>query len=218
VAIYVDSADPEEVKEALAPGFVRGVTTNPILIARTGREPEKAVAEICALGPAEFFYQPFATELEAMEEELHRIQGIIAGLSVRPLFIPKILATWEGLTLVKRLASKWECSVTAVYSAAQAYMARQVGARYVIPYVNRATRFGGDGPRLVAEIAKVLEGSGVEIVAASLKSPEEAIEALVNGAQHITVPFEVLRAMANHPLSLQAAEEFARVPRQRRSL
>lgn len=211
MAVYVDSADPEEIRKALATGFVRGVTTNPILIARTGRTPEEVVAEICQLEPIELFYQPFATGREGMKGELHRIREIATRFPRPPVLIPKIPATWEGLSLVKELAQEGQCSVTAVYSPAQAYLARQAGARYVIPYVNRATRFGGNGPLLVAEIAEVLEGSQVEIIAASLKSPDEVIEALVNGAHHVTVPFQVLKTMANHPLSLQAVEEFASV-------
>ena len=218
MAVYVDSANLEEVREALATGFVRGVTTNPILIARTGKTPEEVVAGICGLEPAEVFYQPSATGKEAMKEELHRIREIVNGFSRPPDLIPKIPATWDGFALVKELAPEWRCAVTAVYSAAQAYLAREAGARYVIPYVNRATRFGGDGPTLVAEIAYVLEGSGVEIVAASLKTPDEVVAVLVNGAHHITVPLNVLKAMANHPLSLQAVEEFAQTSRRFRNL
>jgi len=213
MAVYVDSADAGEIEEALATGMVRGVTTNPILIARTGKTPEEAVAEICELEPAELFYQPFATEPGAMKDELHRIRDIVIRFPRNPVLVPKIPATWEGLALVKELAPEWQCAVTAVYSAAQAYLAQEAGARYVIPYVNRATRFGGDGPALVAEIAAVLEGSGVEIIAASLKSPDEVVAVLANGAHHITVPFDVLKAMANHPLSLQAVEEFAQTSR-----
>ena len=213
MAVYVDSAEPDEIREALGTGFVRGVTTNPILIARTGKPPEEAVAEICELEPETLFYQPSAVGREAMKEELHRIREVTFHFSRRPLLVPKIPATWEGFALVKELAHEWTCAVTAVYSAAQAYLAMEAGARYVIPYVNRATRFGGDGLALLAEISEVLAGSGVEIIAASLKTPEETVGALVNGAHHVTVPLEVLKAMANHPLSLQAVEEFAQASR-----
>ncbi len=206
MAIYVDSADLEEVREALSSGFVRGVTTNPALIARTGRKPEEVIAAICELWPEELFYQPFSTGTEEAREELERIREI-AG----PVLVPKIPATWEGLKLLSELARNgWRCALTAAYSPSQALLAREAGATYVIPYVNRATRQGIDGLELVARISGVLQGSGVQIIAASLKSVEEVLAVMGCGAHHVTVPWPVLRAMADHPLSIQAVEEFSR--------
>jgi len=205
MAIYVDSAELEEVRDALSSGFVRGVTTNPSLIARTGRKPEEIIAAICELWPEELLYQPFSVEPEEAKEELERIRKI-AGL----ILVPKIPATWEGLKLLAELAGKgWRCALTAVYSPSQALLAREAGAVYVIPYVNRATRQGIDGLELVAQLHRVLQGSGVQIIAASLKSVEEALAVMERGAHHVTVPWAVLKAMADHPLSLQAVEEFA---------
>ncbi|HLO13892.1 MAG TPA: transaldolase family protein, partial [Anaerolineales bacterium] len=101
------------------------------------------------------------------------------------------------------------CCVTAVFSAAQALIAREAGAQYIAVYVNRATKQMGDGLALVQDMAKVLTGSQVEIVAASLKSTEEAVAALLAGAQHITLPFEVLANLRVHPLSAKTLEQFA---------
>ncbi len=207
MAVYVDSADLEEVREALSAGFVRGVTTNPALIARTGRKPEEIIAAISELWPEELFYQPFSTGAEEAREELERMRDI-AG----PILVPKIPATWEGLKLLSELAGKgWKCALTAVYSPLQALLAKEAGAFYVIPYVNRATRQGIDGMELVAQISRALQGSKVQIIAASLKSVEEVLGVLSCGAHHVTVPWPLLKAMADHPLSLQAVEEFARV-------
>ncbi len=209
MAIYLDSADLEEVREALSSGIVRGVTTNPALIARTGRKPEEIVAAICEFWPEELFYQPFSTGIEEAREELNRIREI-AG----PILVPKIPATWEGFKLLSDLAGKgWRCALTAVYSPSQAILAREAGAFYVIPYVNRATRQGIDGLELVTQISRVLQGSPVQIIAASLKSVEEVLAVMNCGAHHVTVPWSLLRAMADHPLSLQAVEEFARAGR-----
>jgi transaldolase len=98
--------------------------------------------------------------------------------------------------------------VTAVYTVAQAAVAREAGAKYIAVYVNRATRLLGDGLGLVARMAGVLRGSPTEILAASLKSPEEAAAALLAGADHLTLPLEILEAMTTDDLSLQTAEEF----------
>ncbi len=206
MAVYIDSAEPEEVREALSLGFVKGVTTNPILIARTGRKPEEVVAAISELWPDELLYQPFSCELERAREELEKMRAIAGAI-----LVPKIPATWEGFKLLVDLVrAGWRCALTAVYSPAQALLAKEAGASYVIPYVNRATRQGIDGLELVAQISRTLQGSGVQIIAASLKSAEEALAAVASGAQHVTVPYSVLRAMAEHPLSLEAVEEFAR--------
>lgn len=209
MAIYVDSADLGEVREALSSGFVRGVTTNPLLIARTGQKPEEIVSAISELWPEELLYQPFSTGLDKAREELERMREIAGAI-----LVPKIPATWEGLKLLFELARKgWRCALTAVYSPSQAFLAREAGATYVIPYVNRATRQGIDGLELVAQISRILQGSEVQIIAASLKSVEETLAVLNCGAQHITVPWSILKAMAEHPLSLQAVEEFVQAGR-----
>jgi transaldolase len=98
--------------------------------------------------------------------------------------------------------------VTALFSPAQAYLAREAGARYLIPYLNRSTRLLGDGVALVRAMAAVLGNSSTELVAASIKSPAEAAAALSAGADHLAVPFEVIKQMSHHPLTQQAIEEF----------
>ncbi len=208
MALLVDTARLEEAREALEWGFVFGVTTNPKLMAQVDRPAEEVIAELCRLGPGPVFYQPVALEPAALEAEGRRFAAISPGQVVL-----KITASLENVVVLARLSRDIPCSVTAVFSAAQAYLAAEAGARYVIPYVNRMSRYSGDGLALVREIAAVLAGSGrpAEMLAASLRDVPETIACLVAGAQHVTVPPALIRDMAVHPLSQQAIEEFARV-------
>jgi transaldolase len=99
--------------------------------------------------------------------------------------------------------------VTTIFSPAQAYLAREAGARYLIPYMNRSTRLMGDGADLIASMAQVVDGGTTAILAASIKSSVEAIAALNAGAHHLTLPLQVIKEMAYHPLSEQAIEQFS---------
>ena len=206
MALYIDSALVEEVREALSWGFVTGVTTNPKLLARAGRPAEALIAELCALSPGPVFYQPAADDPRALEEEGRRF----AAISPNQIVL-KICATLPYLAVLARLSPSIPCAATAVFSPAQAYIAAEAGARYVIPYVKRMQPYPGQGVALVEEIATVLGRAGrrTEILAASLGSVPEVIACLKAGAQHVTVPLALIREMAEHPLSQQAIAEFA---------
>ena len=208
MALYLDSAQVEEVREGLGWGLITGVTTNPKLIAQAGRPAEDIVREICALCPGPVFYQPNATNPQALEEE-----GRHFGAISPDQIVLKITASLSHLAVMARLAPDISCAATAVFSAAQAYLAAEAGARYVIPYVNRMQRYSGQGLALVQEIAAVLPATGrrVELLAASLRDVPEALACLIAGAQHITIPLALIREMAEHPLSQQAIEEFAQI-------
>jgi len=119
----------------------------------------------------------------------------------------KIPPTLTGFQFVRQCA-EYPCCVTAVYSPAQALIASEVHARYVAVYVNRATRLLGDGLKLVRDVAEILKHNGTEIIAASIKSPEEACAALYAGARHLTLPYNVLTSLGTHPLSEQTIAEF----------
>ena len=206
MALYLDSADVEEARLAAELGFVAGVTTNPAIMAKAGRPAEEVVADLCAILPGTIFHQVISRPGSTLGAEIERFRAISAQVAF------KIPCTLGYLQVVHGLAQHGLIvAVTAVYNAAQAYTAAQAGARYVIPYVNRATRLCGDGPALVAEIAGVLDGSLCEILAASIKSPAEAVDTLLAGAEHLTLPWEVLAAMAEHRLTELALEEFARL-------
>ena len=200
MALFLDSADVADARRAMELGFVAGITTNPTLIARTGRPALEVIAELCAISKGPVFYQ-LTTGTEGEARRFHALAP--------SRIVLKIPASLSGLRLVASLSSEIPCAVTAIFSAAQAYLACQAGARYVIPYVNRLTRLGGDGIALVRRIAAIL-GPDTELLAASLKSPAEVVDALAAGAHHVTVPWKLIEEMAGHRLSALAVEEFAR--------
>jgi transaldolase len=201
--IYLDSALIEEAKTAIEFGWVKGITTNPTLLAKSGKSPKDTLSQLAAICPGELYYQLYANEFEQMVAEARLAKKIIGDKLVL-----KIPATSLGFRVTAYLAPQMTCSVTAIYSAAQAAIAAETGAKYAIAYVNRATKLLGDGLALVREMNTVLQGSSTTILAASLKSPAEAAAALAAGATHITLPLEILKAMTVHELSEQTAADF----------
>jgi transaldolase len=204
VTIFLDSANLKEAKAAKDMGWVHGLTTNPVLLRQSGLPAAEALANLSALGFPCFFYQltgSSVNDMEAEAETAHAIIGDALVLKVAPHVV--------GIRFLAFNSSKYSCCLTAVYSAAQAMVAQCSGARYVAVYVNRATRLLGDGISLTSEISAVLKGSEVKIVAASLKSPREAVAAHLAGAHDLTLPFAVLQDFARHPLSDQTIDEFS---------
>lgn len=208
--IFIDSAVVEEVARAVDLGFVRGCTTNPALLAKVKEPPRTVIERLCKIVPGPVFYQLTGRSMVEKEQEAREFYRIAPGKIVL-----KIPATTENLSLVTRLTPEIPCAATAVFSAHQTLLAVEAGCSYVIPYVNRATRLLGDGIKLVMEMAVVIKATGkpVGMVAASIKTPEEAAQALVAGAHHLTLPFEVLTALGNHPLSDEAITEFEKISR-----
>ena len=202
--IYLDSALLEEAQAAVAMGWVKGITTNPTLLAKSPLSPAESLQQLSAICPGELYYQLCATDFEGMIEEGHQAAEIVGDKLVL-----KIPATELGFRVTAHLAPKIVCSVTAIYSPAQAAIALDAGAKYAIAYVNRATRLLGDGLALVQSMAEVLKNSKTEILAASIKSPPEAAATLAAGAHHLTVPLSILQAMTTHELSEKTVAEFA---------
>jgi transaldolase len=206
MALFLDSADPEEARDAMSLGFVEGITTNPTLIARTGLSPEEVIPQLCDLCPGTVFYQLMAPTISEREAEAERI------LALRPRQIGlKIPASLENLALVSRFVGEVPVAVTAIFSVAQGYLATLAGADYVLPYVNRVTRLYGDGFAFVRKLAELIEAVGeeTEILAASIKSGTEAVETILAGAHHVSLPMSVIREMGHHPLSAQAIADFS---------
>lgn len=203
MAIYLDSAKLDEAKQAMDLGWVFGVTTNPTLMAKAAIAPEDVLKGLAVLAFHQVYYQLISQDLDDMLAEAHEAAEIVKhGL------ILKIAPTENGFRFVAKHGNEFPCCVTAIFDPAQALVAREAGARYIAVYVNRATKQLGDGLALVKELAKVLAGSQTEILAASLKSTKEAVDSILAGAQHITVPFELLVSLSNHPLSVQTVEQF----------
>ena len=202
--IYLDSALIGEAQAAEKLGWIQGITTNPTLLAKSDVSPESTLEKLAAISPGELYYQLCADNVDDMIAEGQRAFAIIGKKTVL-----KVPATSMGFQVVARLSSEIPCAVTAIYSTAQAAVSREAGAKYAIAYVNRATRLLGDGLALVREMSAVLQGSDTEILAASLKSPEEAAAALQAGAHHLTLPLKILQAMTTHELSQKTVAEFA---------
>ena len=201
--IYLDSAIIEEAKIAVKLGWIKGITTNPTLLKKSSLSPEETLTQLTAISPGELYYHLCATDFEGMVAEAKQAAKIIGNKIVL-----KIPATDLGFQVTAHLSSEIACSVTAIYSPAQAAIAAEAGAKYAIAYVNRATRLLGDGLALVREMATILQGSNTEILAASLKSPEEAAATLQAGAHHLTLPMAILQQMMTHELSEQTVVEF----------
>lgn len=205
MALYLDSALVTEAQYARDLGWVSGITTNPTLLAKSDLSPEDTLRELVTTFPSEVFYQLTTSDLEGMFREAHKAHAILDEHTVL-----KIPATLVGFQAVARLSPEMPCAVTAIFSPAQAVVAAEAGARYAICYVNRATRLLGDGLALVGGMAKMLSSTQTEILAASIKSPEEAVATLHAGAHHLTLPLKVLRALAEHELTEKTVVEFAR--------
>lgn len=204
MGIYLDSAIPAEVERAQKLLFVEAVTTNPTLIARTGRSGLEVLGELVEIFDGHVFYQVTAATIEARYEEAWEAHEI------RPdKVVINIPATTENFSLAARLEDAGiECAMTAVYSPAQAYLTAQVEAAFAIPYVNRITRLSGDGIAVVRDIVRILAGSQTEVLAASLKSIDEVTAAFLAGAHHVTIPLDLVLAMGEHQYSRQAIADF----------
>ncbi len=204
MGVYLDSANPGDAQRAQQLGFVEAITTNPTLIARTGRPGLEVLAELVEIFDGHVFYQVTAPTAEGRYDQAWEAHEI------RPdKVVIKIPATLENLAMAARLIdSGIECAITAVYSPAQAYLAAQVEATFAIPYVNRITRQLGDGLAVVRDVAQILQGTQTEVLAASLKTVDEVVATLLAGADHVTIPLDLILAMGEHELSRQAIEEF----------
>ncbi|HTX78620.1 MAG TPA: transaldolase family protein [Longilinea sp.] len=205
MALFLDSAIMDDVRSAMQLGFVTGVTTNPSLIAKAGRPGLMVLRDILDATHGPVFYQVTA---DAVEERMSQARKAAEFNPQR--VIVKIPATTENIAMAYRLTKEGiVCCVTAVSSSAQAYLSAQAGAAYAVPYVNRLTRQLGDGIAVLRDCKAVVAGTSTKILAASLKSPEEVVAAVIAGADDITIPLDVIMKLGDHPLSQKAIEDFA---------
>ncbi|MEO8356158.1 MAG: transaldolase family protein [Chloroflexota bacterium] len=202
MAIYLDSAKLEEARQARELGWVYGITTNPSLMAKAGVEPHVVLRELNQLRFNEVYYQLTSPDPDEMLLEARKASELVRNL------VLKLAPTEDGFRFVAQHGNEFPCCITAIFDPSQALVARAAGARYIAVYVNRATKQLGDGLTLVKSLANVLAGSQTQILAASLKSTKEAVDAFLAGAHHITVPFELLVSLSNHQLSQQTVEQF----------
>lgn len=209
---FIDTANVDEIREAWRMGVIAGVTTNPSLIVKEGRDFVTVVAEICDIvdGPVSAEVVSLtADEMVAEAQELVKKIGEKTEHSDR--IVIKLPMTTEGLAACKVLTSMgYRTNVTLVFSANQALLAAAAGATYVSPFVGRVDDIGGDGIALVADIADIFYTQGIEteIIAASIRGPMDVTESARVGSDIATVPYKVLMQMFNHPLTTKGIERF----------
>ncbi|ECC3485012.1 fructose-6-phosphate aldolase [Salmonella enterica subsp. enterica] len=205
--LYLDTANVAEV-ERLARIFpIAGVTTNPSIVAASKESVWDVLPRLQnAIGEeGTLFAQTMSRDAKGMVEEAKRLNNAIPGIVV------KIPVTAEGLAAIKLLKKEGIVTLgTAVYSASQGLLAALAGAKYVAPYVNRVDAQGGDGNRMVQELQTLLERHAPDsmVLAASFKTPRQALDCLLAGCQAITLPLDVAQQMLNTPAVESAIEKF----------
>jgi transaldolase len=196
---FVDTADVGEIRELAATGLVDGVTTNPSLVMKSGRNFLEVIAEICALVPGPVSAEVAATTMEGMLAEAARLTPIAPNVTI------KVPLTWEGLKATKRLSADGvKVNVTLCFSAAQALLAAKAGATFISPFVGRLDDIGQDGLLLISDICQIYgqyDELQTEVLVASVRTPGHVIEAAKMGAHVATLPPAVLRQLALHPLT-----------------
>ncbi len=203
---FIDTADVGEIRELAATGLVDGVTTNPSLVAKTGRKFIDVLKEICALVPGPVSAEVAATDFETMLEEGRKLAAVAKNIAV------KVPLTPAGLKACRALAQGGtKVNVTLCFSAAQAILAAKAGAAFVSPFVGRLDDVGSDGMSLIADIVQIYDtypDFKTEVLVASIRHPIHVIEAAKMGAHVATLPPAVLRQMFNHPLTDKGLAQF----------
>jgi transaldolase len=196
---FVDTADTAEITALAASGLLDGVTTNPSLIAKSGRKILDVVAEICALVEGPVSAEVAATDYEGMMREAAVLKKIASNVTI------KLPLTPDGLRACKTLTGEGvQTNVTLCFSAAQALLAAKAGATFVSPFVGRLDDIGQDGMALIADIVAIYRNYSAlktEILVASIRHPIHVIESAKLGAHVATLPPNVLRMLYSHPLT-----------------
>jgi len=196
---FVDTADTAEIAELAASGLLDGVTTNPSLIAKSGRKMADVIAEICAIVPGPVSAEVTATEADGMIAEGRYLAGIADNVVV------KVPLTPAGLKACKTFSDEGiRTNVTLCFSAAQAILAAKAGATFVSPFVGRLDDIGQDGMELIADIVQIYANYPsftTEVLVASIRNPVHVVDAAKRGADVCTVPPSTLRQLFNHPLT-----------------
>lgn len=203
--IFIDTANVEEIRKANRLGVISGVTTNPSLIAKEGRNFREVVAEICNIVDGPISAEVISLEAEGMIAEAEELAKI------HPNIVIKIPMTGEGLTAVKALAARQiKTNVTLVFSANQALLAALAGATFVSPFVGRLDDIGQNGMDLIREIAEIYEiyDFDTQIIAASIRHPIHATEAAKAGSHIATIPYKIILQMTKHSLTDLGIEKF----------
>lgn len=205
--LFIDTAKVEDIRKANDMGVISGVTTNPSLIAKEGRDFNEVIREITTIvdGPISGEVKATTVDAEGMIKEGREIAAI------HPNMVVKIPMTVEGLKAVKVLSAEGiKTNVTLIFTANQALLAAEAGATYVSPFLGRLDDINQSGVDLIEEIVTIFDNYGydTEIIAASIRNPVHVTECALVGADIATVPYSVIEQMTKHPLTDQGIERF----------
>lgn len=197
---FIDTADVAEITDLAATGLVDGVTTNPSLVAKSGRNFIEVVREICEIVPGPVSAEVTALDYDTMVAEGRKLARIAPNVCI------KVPLTWDGLKACRTLANEGsQINVTLCFSAGQALLAAKAGATFVSPFVGRLDDVGHEGMELISDIVEIFgnypETLRTEILVASVRTPTHVIEAARLGAHVATLPPKILRDLALHPLT-----------------
>jgi len=203
--IFIDSADIEEIRDAAAMGVVDGVTTNPSLVAKTGRPFKDVLVDICEVIDGPISAEVIATDYEGMMKEARTLAKMHENIVVK---IPLIA---EGLKAVRTLTGEGiRTNVTLCFSATQGLLAAKAGATYISPFIGRVDDISGSGMELVQQLVTVYRNYGLDtkVLAASIRHPVHVVEASLIGADVATIPHNVILQLLKHPLTDIGLERF----------
>lgn len=202
---FIDTADVKEIREAHSLGILDGVTTNPSLIAKTGRPFRETIEEICSIVKGPVSAEVVSLDTEGMLKEARELAKIAENIVVK---IPLIK---NGLKAVKRLTDEGiKTNVTLCFSSNQALLAAKAGGTYVSPFVGRLDDRGHNGMELIEEIRMIYDNYGyqTEIIVASIRNPLHVRDAALMGADVSTIPFNVFDMLVQHPLTDEGVRKF----------
>ena len=195
---FVDTADVDEIRAAAELGVLDGVTTNPSLIAKTGRPHDEVIREVCSIVPGDVSAEVLSVESQGIVEEGRKLAALADNVVVKVPLIP------EGLKAVKRLAAEGiRTNVTLCFSAAQGLLAAKAGAYIVSPFLGRLDDIGQTGVDLIHDLRRIydLYDFKTKILAASIRGPLHVRDIALAGAHIATLPFAVFQKLASHPLT-----------------
>ena len=196
--LFIDTANVPEITEAVAWGVLDGVTTNPSLVAKEGRDYRELIAEICRIVPGPVSAEVLSTEAEGMEREGRELAAIAENVVV------KLPITPAGVRVCARFAEEGiPTNLTLCFSPAQALLVAKAGATYVSPFVGRLDDIGQDGMQLIREIVQIYDSYelATQVLVASVRHPQHVVEGALAGADAATIPFKILQQLFNHPLT-----------------
>ena len=202
---FIDTANVDEIRKAAKMGFISGVTTNPSLVAKEGRDFNEVIKEITGIVDGPISGEVISLDAEGMIREAREIAKIHPNMVVK---IPMTAAGLEAVSVVSKEGIK--TNVTLIFSATQALLAARAGATYVAPFLGRLDDISCDGMTLIEDIVEIFGVHGIEtqIIAASIRHPMHVLECAKAGADIATVPYKVLMQMIEHPLTKAGIEKF----------